>query len=220
MKKIILAIDEIQDLDKVIALVKQIGHLVYAVKIHNLYDKLGPGIVNKLKEAGAEKVWVDFKLYDIPNTIKLRAQNISADIISVHASGGVEMMRQAVASGKEIFAVTMLTSFSESEVNKIYNREVNDAVLNLARLSKEAEVSGIVCSPKEIKILKDTGEFNDIKIVTPGVRSIGANNNDQNRVSTPKEAIENGADYLVIGREITESKDPVSTLLGIQKELE
>ncbi len=217
MKNIILAIDEIQDLEEVITLVKKVGPLVYAVKIHNLYDKFGPEIVSKLKEAGAEKVWVDFKLYDIPNTVKLRAQNIPADIVSIHASGGLEMMKQAVASGKEIFAVTMLTSFSIDEVKQIYNREVDDIVLAFARLAKQAGVSGIVCSPKEIKLLKDTGEFDDIKIVVPGIRSTGINTNDQNRVSTPKEAVQNGADYLVIGREITQAEDPILALSEIQK---
>src|SRR3989344_8646096 len=126
MKKIILALDEIQNLDEAIALVKEVGHLFYAIKVHNLYDKFGPDVVRILKEAGAEKVWVDFKIYDIPNTAKLRAENITADIISVHASGGVEMMRQAMASGKEIFAVTMLTSFSSDEVKQIYNKEVDE----------------------------------------------------------------------------------------------
>lgn len=219
MKKIILALDEIQNLDEVIALIKKVGHLVYAVKIHNLYDKFGPDVVRILKEAGAEKVWVDFKLYDIPNTIKLRAENISADIISVHASGGVKMMQEASSSGKEIFAITILTSFSEPEVKQIYNREVPDAVLNLARLAKEAGVSGIVCSPKEIKLLKDTGEFDAIKIITPGVRSLGVNTNDQSRVSTPAEAIQNGADFLVVGREITKAEDPLAVLSKIQEEL-
>src|SRR5450830_672426 len=141
MKKIILALDEIQNLEEVIALVKKIGHLFYAVKIHNLYDKFGPDVVHKLKEAGAEKVWVDFKLYDIPNTSKLRAESINADIISVHASGGVQMMKEAVSSGKEIFAVTMLTSFSPDEVKQIYNREVDEVVLSLAKMAKEAGVS-------------------------------------------------------------------------------
>ena len=159
----------------------------------------------------------DFKLYDIPNTVKLRAQNIPADIVSIHASGGLEMMKQAVASGKEIFAVTMLTSFSIDEVKQIYNREVDDIVLAFARLAKQAGVSGIVCSPKEIKLLKDTGEFDDIKIVVPGIRSTGINTNDQNRVSTPKEAVQNGADYLVIGREITQAEDPILALSEIQK---
>lgn len=219
MKKIILAIDEIQDLDKVLSLVKKVGHLVYAVKIHNLYDKFGPSIVDQLKEAGAEKVWVDFKLYDIPNTGRLRAENINADIISVHASGGVKMMKEIVSSGKEIFAVTALTSFSLDEVRQIYNRELDEVVLNLAHLAKEAGVAGIVCSPQEIKILRSHEEFKDLKIVTPGIRSAGVNTNDQNRVATPKDAIENGADYLVIGRQITKADDPVLALLDIEKEL-
>lgn len=219
MKKIILALDEIQNLDDAIALVKKIGHLVYAVKIHNLYDKFGPDIVGVLKEAGAERIWVDFKLYDISNTAKLRAENITADIISVHASGGVDMMKEAVASGKEIFAVTVLTSLSTSEVKQIYNKEVDDVVLILARLAKEAGVSGIVCSPQEAKILRSHSEFKNLKIITPGVRSMGVNPNDQSRVGTPREAILAGADYLVIGRQITLAEDPVTTLSDIVKEL-
>ena len=208
MKKIILALDEIQNLDEAVKLVKKVGHLVYAVKIHNLYDKFGPDVVRILKEAGAEKVWVDFKLHDIPNTVRLRALNLSADIISVHASGGLMMMQEAVASGKEIFAITMLTSFSASEVEQIYNREVDDAVLTLAKLAKEAGVSGIVCSPQEVKMIRSRSVFKDLKIIVPGIRSSGVDLNDQKRTSTPAEALQNGADYLVIGRQITQAIDP------------
>lgn len=219
MKKIILALDEIKNLDEAVALVKKVGHLVYAVKIHNLYDKFGPDVVRMLKEAGAEKVWVDFKLYDIPNTGRLRTENLVADIVSVHASGGVKMMKEAVSSGKEVFAITILTSFSELEVKQIYNRGVDDAVLALAKLALEAGVAGIVCSPKEIKMLRAHAEFKNLKIVVPGVRSAGVDANDQNRVSTPKEAIQNGADFLVIGRQITEAPDPVVALADIEKEI-
>lgn len=219
MKRIILALDEIQNIDKVVALVEKVGSLVYAVKIHNLYDKIGPDIVRILKEAGAEKVWVDFKLYDIPNTGKLRAESITADIISVHASGGVKMMKEIVTSGKEIFAITALTSFSPDEVQQIYNKELNDVVVILAKLAKEAGVSGIVCSPKEVKMLRNYPEFKDLKLVVPGIRSIGVDINDQNRVSTPLEALNNGADYLVIGRQITKADDPVKALLDINKEI-
>ncbi|MBY0376763.1 orotidine-5'-phosphate decarboxylase [Patescibacteria group bacterium] len=219
MKKIILALDEIQDLEEVKALVKKVGHLVYAVKIHNLYDKFGPDITQILKEAGAEKVWVDFKLYDIPNTGKLRAESITADIISVHASGGIKMMREAVASGKEIFAVTALTSFSAPEIKQIYNQEVDEVVLNLAKMAVEAGVAGIVCSPKEIKILRSRAELKDLKLVVPGIRSIGANTNDQNRVATPKEAIQDGADYLVVGRQVTQSESPEVELNKILEEI-
>ena len=208
MKKIILALDEIEDLEDAIKLVQKIGHLFYAVKIHNLYDKFGPYVVHKLKQAGADKVWVDFKLYDIPNTVRLRTMNLASDIISVHASGGVRMMKEAVASGKEIFAITVLTSLSTDEVHQVYGREVNDMVLILARLAAEAGVSGIVCSPKEIKMLRGFDEFKDLKLVVPGIRSLGVDTNDQNRVSTPREALNDGADYLVIGRQITQAEDP------------
>ncbi|MFA6000254.1 MAG: orotidine-5'-phosphate decarboxylase [Candidatus Paceibacterota bacterium] len=219
MKKLILALDEIQNIDDAIALVKKVGHLVYAVKIHNLYDKFGPDVVRRLKEAGAEKVWVDLKLYDIPNTGKLRSESINADIISVHASGGVKMMKETVASGKEIFAVTMLTSFSEDEVKQIYNREVEDVVLALATLAKEAGVTGIVCSPLELSMLRSHPEFKDLKLVVPGIRSAGVDANDQSRVSTPLEALENGADYLVIGRQITQAENPEVELAKLLEEI-
>ena len=219
MKKIILAIDEIENLEDALALVKKVGHLVYAIKIHNLYDKFGPDVVASLKEAGAEKVWVDFKLYDIPNTGKLRTENINADIISVHASGGMKMMKEAVSSGKEIFAVTMLTSFSKDEVKQIYNREVDEVVLVLARMAKDSGVAGIVCSPQELKMLRSFPELKDLKLVVPGIRSAGVETNDQNRVSTPAEAILNGADYLVIGRQVTQSQDPEVELVKILEEI-
>ena len=219
MKKLILAIDEIQSLNEVIALVKKVGHLVYAVKIHNLYDKFGPDVVRILKETGAERVWVDFKLYDIPNTGKLRAENITADIISVHASGGLEMMKQVVASGKEVFAVTMLTSFSPADIKQIYNREVDEIVLVLVRLALEAGVSGVVCSPQEIKMLRKFPEFKDLKLVVPGVRSFGSNLNDQNRVGTPAQALLDGADYLVVGRQITQAFNPEEEVQKLYEEI-
>jgi len=219
MKRIILALDEIQNINEIIALVKKVGSLVYAVKIHNLYDRFGPDIISKLKEAGAEKVWVDFKLYDIPNTGRLRAESITADIISVHASGGLKMMKEAVASGKEIFAVTALTSFSPDEVKQIYNQELNDLVLTLTKLAKEARVAGVVCSPLELTILRKNLELKDLKLVVPGIRSAGINTNDQNRTSIPAEALRNGASYLVIGRQITKADDPVKALLDIENEI-
>ena len=122
MKKIILALDEIENLEDAVVLVKKIGHLFYAIKIHNLYDKFGPEAVRLLKEAGAEKVWVDFKIYDIPNTAKLRALNIFADIVSVHASGGVNMMKEAVSSGVKIF-LTIVSSTAICAVAKGINNK-------------------------------------------------------------------------------------------------
>ncbi len=219
MSKLILALDEIQDLEEVLALVKKVGHLFYAVKIHNLYDKFGPSVVDKIKEAGAEKVWVDFKLYDIPNTGRLRALSINADIISVHASGGVEMMKEIASSGKEIFAVTALTSFSPEEVKSIYNNDLDRAVLNLALLAKEAGVAGVVCSPREIKMLKSHTELDGLKLVVPGIRGVGVDTNDQSRVGTPKQAIIDGADYLVIGRQITKAENPGEEISRILEEI-
>src|SRR3989344_2963032 len=208
MDKIILAIDEVENADEAVDLVRQIGSEFYAVKIRSLYDKFGPEIVRALKSAGAKKVWVDFKLLDIPNTARLRAAFLEADIVSVHAAGGVEMMREAVLSGKEIFAITVLTSLSPAEVKQIYNREAEDVVLELAKLAKEAKVAGIVCSPKEVKMLRSHRELDGFKIVVPGVRSVGKETNDQERTGTPEQALLDGATLLVIGRQITKAENP------------
>ena len=218
--KIILAADEIQDLQTLLNLIKKIGPNLYAVKIHNLYDKYGPDIVAQLKEAGASKVWVDAKLYDIPNTVGLRAESITADIITVHASGGVEMMKKAVASGKEIYAVTILTSFSAEQVQHIYNNEIPEQVLLLAKMAKEAGVAGIVCSAHEVKALSSLPELQGLEFVVPGIRSTGVPKNDQERAATPADATTNGATRLVIGRQITQAEDPEVAVNAVLEELQ
>jgi orotidine-5'-phosphate decarboxylase len=220
MKKIILALDEIQNIKVLTSLVSKIGDKVYAVKVHNLYDREGPEIAKILFGAGAKKVWVDAKIHDIPNTGKLRSKDILGDIVTVHASGDVDLMKEVVASGKEVFAISVLTSLKPERVRHIYNRTVEEQVYILALLAKEAGVHGLVCSPHELVMLKSKPELEGLKFVTPGIRSVGKDANDQARIATPLQALQNGATHLVIGRQITQAEDPVAALKAVEEEIE
>ena len=224
--KVILAADELS-LDKCLELVSKIGPQLYAIKIHNIYDQYGPGVVKRLLGAGANHIWVDAKLHDIPNTVGLRAKAIKdsgANILTVHASGELEMMWAALQNGPEqIFAITVLTSLDEEEVHLLHGHSSKATVLYLARLAKLAGCTGVVCSPKEVGILAKrhelVGGLKGLKLVVPGVRSVGQSAGDQQRVDTPANAIKAGANYLVVGRQLTETKDPIETLKKLEEEI-
>jgi orotidine-5'-phosphate decarboxylase len=223
-QKVILSADELNK-DELFSLLKKVGSLVNCIKIHNLFDLHGPSIVSDLKNAGAKRVWVDFKLHDIPNTVKLRAKALSesgCDIITVHASGGIEMMlaaKQAFGSGK-VYAVTALTSLSDEMVKEIYNSSGAEELVNrLALLVRESGVDGLVCSPKEISILRSNRQLTGLELVVPGIRSAGVETNDQRRFATPENAIKAGANFLVIGRQITKAANPVEALKLLEKEI-
>jgi orotidine-5'-phosphate decarboxylase len=223
-KKVILAADEF-DREGLLEFVKKVGSRVYCVKIHNLYDQFGPGIVKDLKAAGAPRVWVDFKLHDIPNTVKLRAKALGTagcDIITVHASGGAEMMsaaKEGFGAGK-VYAVTALTSLNDEALNKIYkSNSAEDLVLRLASLVKESGVDGLVCSPKEITAIRSNSDFANLELVIPGIRSAGVSTDDQKRFDTPENALKAGANYLVIGRQITKAENPMEAINLLEQEL-
>ncbi|HEY5382981.1 MAG TPA: orotidine-5'-phosphate decarboxylase [Candidatus Paceibacterota bacterium] len=219
--KFILAADELT-LAQCLKLAPKIGDRVYAIKIHNLYDKEGWAAIESLKRAAPWLVWVDAKLHDIPNTAKLRAQALrdaGADIISAHVSGEVEMMMAAKESGALIYAVTALTSLSEEQVHLLHGHPSKAAVLYLARLAKLAGMDGIVCSPKEVSIVANRLELKGMEIVTPGVRSVGKDTHDQQRFDTPTATIKAGASRLVIGRQLTLAEDPVAALDELEKEI-
>lgn len=221
-KVIILALDEF-GLDESLRLTEQVGERVYALKIHNLFDQHGYAAVEKLRAAGAPRVWVDAKLHDIPNTVKLRAQAIAdsgAEIISVHASGGIDMMIAAIeANISEVFAISVLTSLSEEDAHLLHGQPSRAEVLHLARDAKLAGVHGIVCSPKEVGVLSKRKELTGLKFVVPGVRSIGVNIGDQQRVDTPEATIKAGASHLVIGRQITRAANPLEALKQVESEV-
>jgi orotidine-5'-phosphate decarboxylase len=214
--RIILAADEL-NLDQGLGLVRSVGHKVYAVKIHNLWDVRGPTVVRQLLDAGAERVWVDLKLHDIPNTIRLRAKAVAdagANILTVHADGEIDMMMAAVnAFPGEIYAITVLTSLDEDQIHLLHGQPSKAAVLYRARLARLAGCAGVVCSPKEVELLAKRPELANLKLIVPGVRSADFHDvADQRRVDTPGTAIKSGATYIVVGRQITQANDPVDAL--------
>ncbi len=189
-------------------------------------------ILQKLEEAG-KKVFLDLKFHDIPNTVK-NAADVSARkgvfMINFHCLGGGQMLRAAaegakagsVASGKTppiLLGVTVLTSMDEKEMRSIgLSGEMEAKVLDLAQLAADAGLDGVVASAKEAREIKDRLGSNFV-VVTPGVRPEWAVAGDQKRVVTPKQAIENGADYIVVGRPIIQADDPAAAAVRIIEEM-
>lgn len=203
-----------------------------------LYFAEGPRFVGKLKERGY-RVFLDLKMHDIPNTVKGGASSIArlgVDMFNVHAAGGTRMMRaaregaeEAIASGKAgygqgerpiILAVTHLTSTGREMLNEEIGipGTVEEAVLRYAELAREAGLDGVVASPLEVSAIKRRCGPSFLA-VTPGIRPAGAAAGDQTRITTPGEALAQGADYLVIGRPITAAPDPRQALETIIEEL-
>src|SRR5205823_4214009 len=184
----------------------------------------GPEIVCAVLSTGA-KVWLDLKLHDIPNTVARAiesASNLGVQMLTIHLSGGSEMIRAATAARASnilLLGVTVLTSATEQTLREIgISDKMNDQVMRLAKLGIEADIDGIVASPHEIKILR--AQFGDkVKIVVPGIRPSGSESGDQKRVMTPREAIDAGADYLVIGRPIIAHSRPREVVAKILDEL-
>jgi orotidine-5'-phosphate decarboxylase len=199
-----------------------------------LLTSAGPPVVRRVTEKG-ERVFLDLKYHDIPNTVAragVEAARLGVSIFNVHASGGGEMMRataEAVseAAAREGFAaplilgVTVLTSQSAESLAEIGIRETVEAqVVRLARLCDESGLGGVVASPHEIAPVRRAVTRKGFVILTPGVRPAGASRDDQRRVQTPGEAILAGADYIVVGRPITAASDPRASARLILEEIE
>ncbi|HEY4271128.1 MAG TPA: orotidine-5'-phosphate decarboxylase [Candidatus Udaeobacter sp.] len=223
-EKIIVALDAPAKA-KALALVKQLGGDISFFKIGlQLYTAEGPEIVRAVLSTGA-RVWLDLKLYDIPNTVARAVESASAlgvQMLTIHLSGGSEMIRAATAarsSGMLLLGVTVLTSATEQTLREIgIVDNVEDQVLRLARIGVESGIDGVVASPHEIDRLRT--EFGTrIKIAVPGIRPSWAEPGDQSRFMTPRQALEADADYLVIGRPITRHSDPREALKKILNEL-
>lgn len=221
-KRIIVALDGL-DLGKCQDLIQKLDSRPYAYKIHDLWDREGPLVVLRLASMRSVWIWVDLKLKDIPNTVALRARAVfdaGGHIVTVHASGEIEMMQAAVESGLNmIFAVTVLTSLDEEQTHLLHGQPSKAAVLYQARLAKLAGVHGVVCSPKEVGILAKRPELKGMEFVVPGIRPAGAEVADQKRVDTPAAAIKAGATRLVIGRPITGAPDPLTAFEAIAAEV-
>ena len=191
-----------------------------------LFYSEGPAIVQALKDRGL-KVFVDLKVHDIPNTAYGAIRSLArlgVDILNVHASGGIEMMRKAKealvehgGADTKLIGVTYLTSMDEATLQSELqiNLSIHDAVANLAKNAHTAGLDGIVCSPLEAAQVK-AATSKDFVTVCPGVRFAEAGGfakqGDQKRVMTPEDAFSNGADYIVMGRAITQAEDPNEAL--------
>lgn len=185
------------------------------------FTKNGSDGIRQISQTGMD-IFLDLKFHDIPNTVAQAiksAVSLDVSIITVHSLGGKKMMQAAANAASEealrlnkkkplIVGVTILTSSDDTDLQEIgINRQVKNQVEILAKIAKESGLDGIVCSPHEIKAVKSLcGE--DFITVVPGIRPNTSENNDQKRVLTPKEAITNGADYIVIGRPITQAENP------------
>ena len=167
-------------------------------------------------------------MHDIPNTVAIAILSLSSasiDLLTIHASGGSEMCAYAVKARDEsnpnlkLLAVTVLTSMNQQQMEALnVNKPVQDHVLDLAKISVDANVDGIVSSTHELKLLRET-LGNDPLIVTPGIRPKGADLNEQKRVMTPSDAKELGADYIVVGRPIYKSEDPLGSVKSILEDI-
>ena len=160
-------------------------------------------------------IFLDLKLHDIPNTVKKSIQGLASlpiKMLTIHTSGGKEMMLAAMEATSDtqikVFGVTALTSLSDDEIDEIFQRTSSEQVNAMLDLAESAGIDGIVCSPHELKLVK---KRNTLLSVTPGIR-LQDSNDDQKRFMTPKEAINLGADFLVIGRPITEAENIAEAL--------
>jgi orotidine-5'-phosphate decarboxylase len=222
--KIIVALD-VPTKEEALTLVEKLGGQISFFKIGlQLYTAEGPEIVRAVLSTNS-KVWLDLKLYDIPNTVGRAVESASrlgVQMLTIHLSGGSEMVRAATATRVNnmlLLGVTVLTSATEETLREIgIHGKVDDQVLRLAKLGVEAGIDGVVASSHEIKPLRR--EFGDkIKIVVPGIRPSWSEPSDQRRTMTPREALEAGADYLVMGRPIIANAQPAEAVARILQEL-
>ena len=213
MNPLIIALD-VDDASDALRLIERLGDSVPFYKVGmELYAAAGLDLVTRIRDMG-KQVFLDLKLYDIGETVKRATKQVclrsEPTFLTVHGSRSV--MRAAVEgrgeSGTQLLAVTVLTSFDADDLQDLgYPVPVSDLVELRVRKAVESSMDGIVCSPLEVaRVRAITGP--DLKLITPGVRSAGSDAGDQKRVSTPAQALRNGADYLVIGRQVTRAQDP------------
>ena len=224
---IIVALDY-PNADAALTLVDQLDPNLCRVKVgKELFTREGPSIIKAIQSRGFE-LFLDLKFHDIPNTVA-SAVHAAADLgvwmVNVHASGGRRMMTAARERLQQynyqtlLIAVTVLTSSERSDLAEIgLDIEPIDQVQRLAKLTDDCALHGVVCSAQEASILRQQ-HAQPFALVTPGIRPAGADSNDQKRIMTPKQAVEVGVDYMVIGRPITQAPNPVDALKSILQSL-
>jgi orotidine-5'-phosphate decarboxylase len=219
--------------ERALALAEQLAGSVGTFKIgKELFTAAGPDIVRRLRAAGAA-VFLDLKFHDIPNTVAAAvraAVGLDVQMLTIHASGGAAMMRAAETAAQEeagrrgvppplVLGVTVLTSLDDAALAEIgIGATAAEQVVRLARLAATAGLRGLVCSPLELAVLRNTLPAT-LQLVTPGIRPAGADAGDQKRTLTPAEAVAAGANWLVIGRPIIAAPDPVAAARAIRATL-
>jgi len=230
--ELIVALD-FPTLEQALQLVETLGDVVKHYKVGlELFSRCGTQVVRELSNLG-KKVFLDLKYHDIPNTVCSAAKvaiESGVFMYNLHALGGLELMRAVARQNRQyaeslgveppiVVAVTILTSVDHEELKRVgIELPLEEEVLKLASLAKEAGLNGVVCSAKEVKPIKELLGKNFVT-VTPGIRPAWAAKNDQKRVLTPKEAAELGTDFIVVGRPITKAPDPKEAALKVLQEL-
>ncbi len=222
MKNPIIAALDVSDAEQAIELAEAIAPAVGAFKIgKELFVSAGPDIVKRVRDTGAS-VFLDLKFHDIPNTVAkavASATRLDVQMLTVHCCGGSTMLQGALKGATEVaeqtnnepplvLGVTVLTSMDESDLNEVgVGKTPQDQVIDLAKMATESGLKGLVCSPKEIVSLRKVLP-REVQLVTPGIRPVGSDTGDQKRVMSPAEALQAGADWLVIGRPIYAAVNP------------
>ena len=231
--RLIVALD-VHSMSDVQTLVETLGDSVSYYKVGmELFYRVGGEVLTYLHGQG-KSIFLDLKLHDIPNTVAeglCSLMNLHTDMLNVHASGGYEMMKTAVERVREkavqdgipapkLIAVTILTSIGGDDWKGMgFSQEIREQVIRFAMLAKKAGMDGVVASPQEAAAIREACGP-DFLIVTPGVRPVGADINDQSRIATPSAALRNGATHLVVGRPIRAAKDPKAAAEAIIREME
>lgn len=231
-ERLIVALD-LSTVDEAVDMVRRLEGLVQIFKVGlQLYTAAGPAVVEKIRSLGAD-VFLDLKLYDIPNTVGAavtEAAKLGVRFLTVHTSGGATMLRWAREHAEEaaqrwggrrlqLLGVTVLTSLDDRDLLVWgYTGPVDRLVVELARLARGTGIDGVVCSPLEVAKLREA-ELGDLLFVTPGIRPAGEAREDQKRVLTAAEAVRNGSDFLVVGRPIIRAADPRRAAEDILREI-
>jgi orotidine-5'-phosphate decarboxylase len=218
--KLILALD-LEDKSEVFAVLKKLGKEIEWVKVGlQLFLKYGPTIVEELSTLGY-KIFLDLKLNDIPNTVfsAIRSlRDLNVQMLTVHCNGGKDMLSKALEAQKTflpdalLLGVSVLTSFNQQALQGVgVHKPIQEQVLGLIEIGVAVGLTGFVCSPLELLFIREKQK--DLTLVTPGIRALGAESQDQQRTLTAKQAFEAGASYIVVGRPIIKAVDP---LLAVQ----
>lgn len=229
--RVFLALDKM-DMKRALELVRWLRDDIVGVKVHDLVEGTAEKDIPRLKDTGDVEVLWDLKLHDTPDTVLARARSAKecgADGVTIHVAGEFDMMYAALDSGiSHVFGITQLTSLTTEMVELGSGASAKASVLSRARMAALAGLRGVVCSAKEVEFLNGRRrhvksgrklELDGLNFLVPGTRSAGKDTHDQQRSDTSFNAIKNGADYLVIGREVTQADDPILALANINEQI-